>query len=245
MGSLVYLPRRGRVLLLALLLATAFACHRKEEAGPLNESTAEIPDQEGWNSQVHATKKGRPEAIVSYGHMRRFSNRKKVYFDEGVAVDFYDLNGRKRTRLDAETGEMNEANNDITANGHVVVVSDTGITLFTESLGFRQATGRIYSEVDVVLISTQGDTLYGRGFESDTQMRNWRIKQLSGASHARVDLSGDRFRKRPAFRPDSTAAAGSAPPMRKPDSTAAAGSAPPMRKPDSTAAAGNSPGERR
>jgi len=59
--------------------------------------------------------------------------------------------------------------------------------------------------VDVALISDKGDTLYGRGFESDTQMRNWRIKQLSGASHARIDISGERFKRRPAFRPDSSA----------------------------------------
>jgi len=195
--------------LLAAILALALAsgCRKDKAAGPLEDQNGEIPDQEGWNSTVHATRKGRPEAIVTYGHMRRFSNRKKVYFDEGVGVDFYDINGRKRTRLDAERGEMNESTNDITATGHVVVVSDTGVTVFTESLGYRQATGKIYSDLDVVLISNRGDTLYGRGFESDTQMHNWRIKQLSGASHTSIDLSGDRFKKRPPFPSDSTAPA--------------------------------------
>lgn len=213
----------GLALLAALLvLVPGSGCHKDKASGPLEDQTGEIPDQEGWNSTVHATRKGQPEAIVSYGHMRRFSSRKRVYFDEGVAVDFYDVNGRKRSRLDAERGEMNESTNDITATGHVVVVSDTGITLFTESLGYRQSTGKISSDVDVVLISNKGDTLYGRGFESDTQMRNWRIRQLSGASHTSVDLSGDRFKKRPPFRPDSTASVpdGRAPSVR-PDSTAA------------------------
>jgi LPS export ABC transporter protein LptC len=197
----------GGLFVLAAALLLAAGCRKEKTAVPLEGQNVEIPDQEGWNSQVHATKNGRPEAVVEYGHMKRFSNRKKVLFDEGVAVDFFDLNGRKRTHLTADRGEMNEATNDITAHGHVVVVSDTGITVYTESLGYRQATGKIYSDVDVVLISTKGDTLYGTGFESDTQLRNWRVKKLSGASHSRVDLSGERFKKRPAFKPDSSAAA--------------------------------------
>ncbi len=211
MGFITVHPFCGRrlrgagVLLACALLAAAPGCHEQKPAAPVEEQQADLPDQEGWNSRVHATKKGRPEAIVAYGHMKRFNSRKKVFFDEGVAVDFYDLNGRMRSRLEAESGEMNEATNDIIAHGNVVVVSDTGITVFTESLGYRQATGKIYSDVDVALISDKGDTLYGRGFESDTQMRNWRIKQLSGASHARIDISGERFKRRPAFRPDSSA----------------------------------------
>ncbi|OPZ82744.1 MAG: Lipopolysaccharide-assembly, LptC-related [bacterium ADurb.Bin431] len=198
--------RPGLALLVALaLLAAAPACQKHKPDAPAEEQQEEQPDQEGWNSTVHATKNGRPEAIVTYGHMKRFNNRKKVYFDEGVKVDFYDPEGRMRSRLEAENGEMNEATNDIMARGSVVVVSDTGITVFSESLGYRQATGKIYSDVDVVLISDKGDTLYGRGFESDTRMRNWRIRALSGASHARIDLSGERFKRRPSFKPDSSA----------------------------------------
>ena len=197
--------RFAALFLVGLLYALTVACQKEEAAQPQQDQSTEIPDQEGWSSRVHATKNGRPEATVEYGHMRRFNNRKKVYFDEGIAVDFYDLNGRKRTHLNADAGEMNEATNDIMAWGNVVVVSDTGITVFTEKLGFRQATRKIYSETDVVLISNKGDTLYGTGFESDTQMRNWRINKPSGASHSRLDLSGERFKKRPAFKPDSLA----------------------------------------
>ncbi len=196
--------RLGLFLILALLAAGA-ACQKHKPDAPAEEQQEELPDQEGWNSTVHATKSGRPEAIVTYGHMKRFNNRRKVYFDEGVKVDFFDPEGRMRSRLEADNGEMNEATNDIMARGNVVVVSDTGITVFSESLGYRQATGKIYSDVDVVLISDKGDTLYGRGFESDTRMRNWRIRELSGTSHARIDLSGERFKRRPFFKPDSGA----------------------------------------
>ncbi len=185
----------------------SLACQREKPAALEEEpGAAELPDQEGWNSRISATKNGRPEAIVEYGHMRRFNSRKKVLFDEGVAVDFYDVNGRKRTRLTAESGDMNESTNDITAQGNVVVVSDTGVTVFSERLGYRQATGKIYSDTDVTLISDKGDTLYGTGFESDTQLRRWKITRLTGTSHARLDLSGEKFKSRPPLKPDSSAA---------------------------------------
>jgi LPS export ABC transporter protein LptC len=198
----------NKTMLILLLLALGLqpGCQKEKPAATEEASTAEVPDQEGWHSRVSATRNGRPEAIVEYGHMRRYNSRKKAVFDEGVTVDFYDVNGRKRSRLTAETGDLNEATNDIMAQGHVVVVSDTGVTVYTEKLGFRQATGKIYSDVDVILISDKGDTLYGTGFESDTQLRKWKITKLAGTSHARLDLSGEKFKTRPPFKPDTSAA---------------------------------------
>lgn len=197
--------RRAAMAAALAFLFLAAACHEERATDLAGGEEAEVPDQEGWNSRVSATKNGRPEAIINYGHMMRFLNRKKVHFDEGVAVDFYDIHGRKRTQLTADAGELNETTNDIMASGNVVVVSDTGVTVYTEQLGYRQSSGKIYSQVDVMLISAKGDTLYGTGFESDTALRQWQIKNLAGTSHARLDLSGERFKKRPAAA-DSSAA---------------------------------------
>lgn len=187
-----------------LLLMLAAGCHEERPTDLSGAEEAEVPDQEGWNSRVSATKNGRPEAIINYGHMMRYLNRKKVLFDQGVAVDFYDIHGRKRTQLTSDAGELSETTNDIMANGNVVVVSDTGVTVYTEQLGYRQSSGKIYSQVEVMIISAKGDTLYGTGFESDTALRDWQIKNLAGTSHTRLDLSGERFKKRPLA--DSTAA---------------------------------------
>ncbi|MBN2356496.1 hypothetical protein JXO59_10305, partial [candidate division KSB1 bacterium] len=94
-----------------------------------------------------------------------------------------------------------EITNDIVAIGHVKVVSDTGITLFTEKLAYNQKTEKIFSDVDVMLITDRGDTLYGVGFESDKQLHFWQIIKPRGTSHKSLDLSGEQFRK---SRPDTT-----------------------------------------
>jgi len=140
--------------------------------------------------------------VVEYGHMTRYAGKSRVYFDEGVKVDFYDAAGRKRSQLTAQAGELLEVTNDIVAIGQVKVVSDTGITVLTDRLAYNQKTEKIFSELDVTIITSQGDTLYGTGFESDTQLHFWQIKKPRGISHSSLDLSGEQFRKEK-VRPDS------------------------------------------
>jgi hypothetical protein len=45
----------------------------------------------------------------------------------------------------------------------------------------------IYTEVNVMLTTEEGDTLYGVGFESDIAMENWRILKPSGVTSIEED----------------------------------------------------------
>jgi LPS export ABC transporter protein LptC len=180
-------------LLLASLLLSVY-CNRQTPVKDQTHPAREIPDQEGWNSIVTSTNKGRVEAVVHYGHMARFNISRLVKFDENVQVDFFDEAGKLRSVLTADTGELREASNDIAARGHVQVVSDT-LTLWTEELRYEQATATIRSDVEVKFVTLDGDTLYGKGFESDSRLRNYRISNLSGIAHRRVDLSMEQLVK--------------------------------------------------
>jgi len=180
---------------LATLVLSLHCGQEPGKASDADKGPNESPDQEGWNSSVTSSNNGRVEAVVDYGHMARFINRGRIYFDEGVGVDFFDNHGRRRSRLTSEKGELVESTNDIFATGHVKVVSDTGITVLTEKLAYNQKSGKISSDLDVTLITNQGDTLHGTGFESDAQLHVWQIKKLHGTSHKHLDLSGDQFRK--------------------------------------------------
>ncbi len=196
---------RATAIIFILFSVVMLFCHcgRQEPSSAKAPTLVDeaFPDQEGWNSSVTSTKNGKLEAVVEYGHMMRYAKKNRILFDQGVRVDFFDVDGRKRSQLTADSGELNEVSNDIMAIGNVRVVSDTGITLFSEKLAYNQKTEKIYSDVEVMLITQKGDTLYGLGFESDKQLHVWRIKQPRGSSHKSVDLSGQQFRKP---RPDST-----------------------------------------
>ncbi len=193
------------VLILVSIAFFHIACNREKPAWVAEQNqTIEMPDQEGWNSTVTATKEGRVEAVVKYGHMMRFSEKKFAKFDQGVTVDFYQPDGRHGSLLTAERGELNETTNDVAAMGNVVVVSDTGVTLHTERLAYSQKNGKIFTEEKVMITTTDGDTLYGTGFESDPNLEHYTIKKVHGKAHAGVDLSTDRWEKKKQVSPDSS-----------------------------------------
>lgn len=181
---------------LFVFLFFGFYCNREEPTVVDPELSKTIPDQEMLNFQAKISKKGNLEAIINAGHMKRFSRESLALFDRGVHIDFYDETGQVASELTADGGELKEEQNDVKLTGNVVVVSDSGFTLFTEELFYYEYSDKIFSKVDVLVVTEDGDTLRGKGFESDTKMNFWEIKQpYDGVAHKGVDLSYDRFDK--------------------------------------------------
>jgi len=174
--------------LAALALSLLVACQSQQESTRSDPEDIRLPDQEGWNSTVISTDRGRISAKIQYGHMRQYSKRQMVYFDQGVTVDFFNPEGQHTSRATAERGALNEATNDVEALGHVVVASDSGITLFTEAIRWDHTQQRILSDMFVTVTTAEHDTLYGVGFESDQSLANWVIKKPTGVTEKKVDI---------------------------------------------------------
>lgn len=153
----------------------------------------EYPSQEGWNSEIRLSKAGKLQAVVHYGHMMKYEKRKIVFFDEGVEVDFYDNKGNHTSHLTSEKGEYHENTEDVLGRGNVVVVSDSGVTLSTDVLRWDNRLGKILSDTTVMVTTTDSDTLYGLGFESDPDLNHWIIKKPWGVSQRRIDI--EKFEK--------------------------------------------------
>ena len=174
----------------------------EEKSEQVQENAEKVPEQEMWDTQLTATKNGRLEAIVKFGHMVRYEGNDFAQLDEGVIVDFYNAKGVHSSTLTSLRGEFNDKTNDVKAIGNVIVVSDTGVTLFTEELFFDNKTEKVVSNMDVKVTTNEADTLYGTSFISNTAFTEWKITNTRGVAHSGVDLSGDRFRKKE--RTDST-----------------------------------------
>jgi len=171
-----------------LVLFILMGCSgRESEKVPSTPLPSEYPDQESWNSTVISTSAGRVNAIIHYGHMEKFSKKGIVKFDQGVKVDFYDEEGRHTFVLTSNKGLLNERTNDVIAFENVVVVSDDGTTLRTEKLRWDERKQKVISD-DFVTITTEKDTLYGIGFESDRHLTNWVIKKPWGVSQRKAIL---------------------------------------------------------
>ena len=139
------------------------------------------PDQESWDSQIILTKEGVKRAVINSKHLRKFGNRSEILMDEGVDVDFFDIYESHLSHLKSQNAKVNERTNDLFAKGNVVVVSDSGVTLYTEELYWDHKKEKIVTDLAMMLVTDQ-DTLYGIGFESDSDLENWIINKPTGVT---------------------------------------------------------------
>ncbi len=103
--------------------------------------------------------------------------------DEGVDVDFFDEEEIHTTNLKSMIAEIDENTNFMTAIENVVVVSDSGVTLYTDTLKWDSKREIIYTASPIMLTTNKKDTLYGSGFESDVGLNHWKILYPSGVTN--------------------------------------------------------------
>ncbi len=188
----VRMHRRFNLLILFLsgVVWVVFQCQEKQKEPIIVEQReGEYPSQEGWQSELILTKVGRRQAVVRYGHMMKFDQRQVVLFDAGVEVDFYDEQGNHTSHLTSDRGEYREDTEDIIGMGNVVVESDSGVTLKTDVLRWDNRLEKIISDTLVTVTTTDRDTLYGIGFESNADLTRRVIRNPWGTSDKHVDIN--------------------------------------------------------
>jgi LPS export ABC transporter protein LptC len=187
-----------------------FACDSGEQDTRVTKTvTRELPNQEGWNSKIFISQAGKTRAVVYFGHMVHYERRKIYYFDQGVSIDFFDEEENHTSRLTSEKGEYHEQSEDVFGIGNVVVRSDSGVSLHTEALRWDNRMEKIVSDTTVMVTTGEGDTLYGKGFESDPDLNRRVIRHPWGVSERRIEVEklDESFRKKESpVSPDSTAA---------------------------------------
>ena len=141
-----------------------------------------LPDQESWGVTIFMTHQGRMRAKVSSGHLEKHNEREFIILDSNVIVDFFDLEENHTSTLYSEKSEINEKSNDMLATGNVIAKSDSGITLFTEKLQWIAEDEKLFTKDSIMITTLDSDTLFGRGFESNSDLENWRIINPSGVT---------------------------------------------------------------
>ena len=100
--------------------------------------------------------------------------------DQNVDADFYNNQEIYTSNLKSDIAEIDEAKDFLIAMGNVIVVSDSGVTLFTDTLSWNNVDEKIFTDDSVIFITEQSDTLYGVGFKSDLELNNWEILKPTG-----------------------------------------------------------------
>lgn len=173
-----------RLIWYCAVLVFFLGCQSSEE-NVIESEERVYPDQESWNTTIMLTKNGQKRALVLAGHLTKNNNEALIMMDDSVDVDFFNAEQSHLSHLTAQQAQVNENTNDLLASGNVVVVSDSGVTLYTEELRWDHQRERIVSEVFITFVQDQ-DTLTGIGFESDSDLKNWIIRKPSGVTERKI-----------------------------------------------------------
>jgi len=170
---------------LAGLIILVLGCS-KEKVNPsidTNISTEELPDQESWNSTVFFSDSGKTKAILWTGHLRVFGKTNTTLLDSNIKVDFYNDDQVKTSTLTAKRGKVDENTNNLYAIDSVVAVNDSGVVIRTDEMMWRNKDRKIVSDKYVTIVSPK-EKIEGYGFESDQNLRNYVIYDITYITNA-------------------------------------------------------------
>ena len=169
-----------KIILLAFISLILISCSDQKVKPSVNPSlnVEELPAQESWNATVFFSDSGKTTAILKAGHFQMFANSKETLMDKGIKVDFFNEDEIKTTTLTAIRGRVDDATRDLYAMDSVKVVSDSGTTITTEELKWRNSDKKIVSDKFVTIISPK-EKIQGYGFESDQHLQNYVIYNIT------------------------------------------------------------------
>ena len=167
---------------LTILCLFIFACNNTE-LNKIGETRDGLPDAESWNATITLTNKGSKRAVIKSGHLQKYQQRQYILLDQKVDADFFNEEEIYTSNLKSEIAEIDESKDFLIAMGNVVVVSDSGVSLYTDTLSWDNVEEKVFTDDRVVFITEQNDTLYGIGFKSDIELNNWEIMQPTGVFH--------------------------------------------------------------
>ncbi|HMO32838.1 MAG TPA: LPS export ABC transporter periplasmic protein LptC [Lacibacter sp.] len=138
-------------------------------------SVDEVTGVESYLSQA-----GRVKAKLTAPYMLRyFDSVPRVEFPNTLHVDFYNDSLQIESYLDAKTGYYYEQQSRVILTDSVVVIRINGDTLKTKELFWEQNLHKLFTNSDVE-IRQKTKTIFGKGFESDEQLKNFRIDTVKG-----------------------------------------------------------------
>jgi LPS export ABC transporter protein LptC len=158
-----------------IIILFVFSCTKISQEKEENDVV--VPDQESWNSTTFISSKGMKKAIIFSGHLLKYESSGEVLLGDSVNVDV--------SVLVSDSGVVNEKTQNLKAIGNVILISDTGYTMYTDELVWFSDSEKVFTEGEIKLFSTE-DTLYGTGFTSDVKLENWTITNPHGKTFRKL-----------------------------------------------------------
>ncbi len=165
-----------------ILLLLLGACQESAVVKQRGISKDMYPDHESWESTIIISRDGLLVTVADSRRMIKHNDQDLAHLIGLVNVDFYNEQGQHVSHLSADSAEVNTQTSSMSAFGQVVIHSDSGLVLKTETLRWDDKYDMVATDDTVLFTTPEGDTLYGIGFESDVDLTHWKIYQPWGVT---------------------------------------------------------------
>jgi LPS export ABC transporter protein LptC len=159
-----------------------FSCQNKrEDIMALGEPKLEA-SQKGKGITMIYTDSAKLKMVLKADRMLTYDRNVKEPFTlmpNGLMMGFYNSNEKLEATLRANYGVNYPQRKRMEVKYNVVVVNKNGETLNTEHLIWDETTKRIYSDA-FVKITTGKEIIMGKGFESNEDLTQYQIKEVTG-----------------------------------------------------------------
>jgi len=135
---------------------------------------------EAYGIVSYLSQSGKVRARLTAPQLFRYTDSvPRVEFEKSLHVDFYDDSLKMESYLDAKRGYYYEQQGKVNLKDSVVVIRLAGDTLKTKELQWDQQQHKFFTRSEVE-IRQKTKTIFGKGFESDEQLRNFHIDTVRG-----------------------------------------------------------------
>lgn len=165
---------------LIILFLALSGCEDKVKPSVIHiVETENLPQQESWDSKIVVSDSGRITAIIYAGYVQVYEFSQQIHLKKGVKVHFFNREGKQTSILTSNEGIVDETTNNLEAIKNVFVVSNDSSSMTTEKLMWDNSRKLIYTN-EYVSIVTPKEIIKGHGFESDENLKNYRIFRVTG-----------------------------------------------------------------
>ncbi|MBI4365055.1 MAG: LPS export ABC transporter periplasmic protein LptC [Candidatus Latescibacteria bacterium] len=151
-----------------------------------------IPDQEARDFTLTETSEGRKNWTLWASYAAMYNDRNLVDA-QTVRIEFFDDKGKRYSTLTANQGLVDQRTNNLEARGNVRILTETGVSMETDSLRWLNRVQRIVSQA-FVRVTRNRDVVTGYGFESSPNLDNFHIQREVRAEVREEVKDGDRSR---------------------------------------------------
>ena len=164
---------------LTIFLMLFFVSCSKNEV--TNNVEKDVHDQLSTNVEITLTKKGNITATINSEILKKNNQSLQLELYDNVNVNLFDENFEHKSLIKSQSAIVNEKENRMKAYGNVIVTSNDGKILMTDSLSWDNNSDKIYTNSNLEFITSDTDTLYGTGFESNIDLTDWNILKPRGS----------------------------------------------------------------